>query len=182
MGQNQHRYFKTQVLTYDQSGLHETEKCIYYPGHDSTNGIGKFIDKSAYDYYIGNTYADQLKKLNANIDDPGVSDELVLFEIGKTAILMLLAQQDCEGIRLTQITRQNDHGQVIKSFIVQGIKNEHDPQAPQVAKAVKALEGVDDVMTEEIHGFNLREVYKIIQGNGVANKVITPGDITKLLW
>src|SRR5213078_3985917 len=119
------RKFFTQVITCDSDGnWHRVQKCLTYPGNTWPNGIGEFIDRAAYEAYINGSYAESLGKLQANPADASVSDELIYFEIGKTALMMILAQPACEGINLIQISKDDGKGGKKKSFIVRGILNE----------------------------------------------------------
>lgn len=175
--QPEKRVFTTQVRTFDGSDFKMEEKPLVYPGTDTPNGIGEFIDGKAYDQYIKQTYGEQIAELDKN-PEAEVSEELILFEVGKTVIQMILAQEACEGIRLIAVKTNGKNG-MRNSFILEGITK--DMHEGGVAASVQGLDGSEAVKSEEVHGSKLRDVFRFLKSHKIVESQVSIDDFIDVL-
>ncbi|MBL7733513.1 MAG: hypothetical protein JNM88_20255 [Chitinophagaceae bacterium] len=150
-----HKKFATTGKTVINGQIVDGQVELSYPDSSETGGIGNFVDKKAYDIYMQGTYQGEFNTLEAG-GTP--STERVVFHIGKTALLLLLAQPGTEGIRLTKINYQGK-----ESFIVESLSSEIvfvDGQQRKFNKALKAKAGIEPTVVEDIYGFTIADLYK----------------------
>ena len=150
-----HKKFRTIGKTVIKGSIVDGEVELSYPDSGETGGIGSFVDKKAYDRYMEGTYQDEFNTLQAGGQ---ASSERVVFHIGKTALLLLLAQPGTEGIRLTKINYEGK-----ESFIVESLSSDVafvDGQNRKFNKRMQAKDNAEPTVVEDIYGFTIGDLYR----------------------
>lgn len=170
-----HKKFRTIGKTVIKGRIEDGEIELSYPDSGETGGIGSFVDKKAYDRYMEGTYQEEFRTLQAG---GTASGERVVFHIGKTALLLLLAQPGTEGIRLTKITYEGK-----ESFIVESLSSEVvfvDAQKRKFNKRLQAKDNAEPTVVEDIYGFTTGDLYREIKQKNGNEKDFTFQDFTAL--
>lgn len=160
--------FKTMGKTVINGRIDNGEVELSYPDSGETGGIGSFVDKKAYDRYMEDSYQDAFNTLRAG---GNASNERVVFHIGKTALLLLLAQPGTEGIRLTKITYEGK-----ESFIVESLSADvvfTDAQNRKFNKRLQVKNNADPTVVEDIYGFTIADLYRELKPEDGSGKDFT---------
>jgi hypothetical protein len=174
-----HRKITTLVRGVSQSKFQDIDRDLFYPDDSHPNGIGMFINKDAFSKYINDTYEQALKKLSVNINDQSVSNEHIVFDIGKTAILMILAQENCEGLRLIRVNNAQGSPTLIATGISSEVKNSNGRQIAKPARS--GSNDKEGIMSEEVHGSSLRDIFDFIPNKNIVPPATFGDQIASLL-
>lgn len=129
------------------------EQSLNLADNNSITGLGQIISSRACRQMIERRFQRELEEPTA------FGNEISAYEIGKEAILMILFQEGCEGIRFIHCI--NDEGE--KSLVAMGIASNGKPLKPEMFNRERTLAGrsaIDPVLFEKIGRITLTQVIR----------------------
>jgi len=174
----EHRIIKTDVIGWNaqQNNFETAERELEYPNATCPNGYGQFVNNEAYEKYIDRTYGNAIARLAIDPDDATIDDRPISFDLGKTLLLMILAQEGCEGIRIINCLNKDNQ----PTLVIKGLSREVIAVSGtrQVAKPLSVGPNTKGINGEEVHGSSLREIVRFF-GKGITEK--SREDLVKLI-
>lgn len=109
---------KATILDFEQNAfISRPDQPLQLANSNSTTSLGELISSKAARKMIQNRFEGELK------NPSGLGSQISAYDIGKEAILMILLQEGCEGIRFIPCINPDNEN----SLVAMGIKSDRKP-------------------------------------------------------
>lgn len=169
--------FRTRGLVVKNNEIVMDELVLTYPGEHQAGGIGEFVNDEAYRKMLYDSYAEDIQRANRN---ESTSSDHVVFHIGKTVLQLILAQEGCEGIRITKVKHRGGNTFILESLSGEvAFKTKNGKIFNRSIKKTKNDE--DPTRSEDIYGYTFADLYRDIKEELKKDNDISTSDFFNII-